>query len=72
MQSLHHAALRQLLMLEITTVLLLVQPLLNTPLFRQLTVISEAVLMMQGRVDDVRHQSLDTSWGSYRTIQRFF
>ena len=59
-------------MSEITTVLLCLQPLLSTSLFRQLTIISEALLMMQGRVTMSGISRWTRRGGSYRTIQRFF
>lgn len=59
-------------MSEITTVLLSLQPLLSGPVFRQLTVISEALLMMQGRVTLLGISRWTSKGGSYRTIQRFF
>ena len=61
-----------LLMSEITTVLLCLQLLLSTSLFRQLTIISEALLMMQGRVTMSGISRWTRRGGSYRTIQRFF
>ena len=64
--------LSQLLMSEITTVLLCLQPLLSTSLYRQLTIISEALLMMQGRVTMSGISRWARRGGSYRTIQRFF
>ena len=59
-------------MSEITTVLLCLQPLLSTSFFRQLTIISEALLMMQGRVTMLGISRWTRRGGSYRTIQRFF
>ena len=59
-------------MSEITTVLLCLQPLLSTSLYRQLTIISEALLMMQGRVTMSGISRWARRGGSYRTIQRFF
>ena len=59
-------------MSEITTVLLSLQPLLSTTLFRQLMIISEAMLMMQGRVTMLGISRWTRRGGSYRTIQRFF
>lgn len=59
-------------MSEITTVLLCLQPLLSPSHFRQLTIISEALLMMQGRVTMLGISRWTRRGGSYRTIQRFF
>lgn len=59
-------------MSEITTVLLCLQPVLSTTLFRQLSVISEAMLMMQGRVTMLNISRWTRKGGSYRTLQRFF
>ena len=57
---------------EITLLLLSLQPLLSTTLFRQLTLISEALLMMQGRVTMLGISRWTRQGGSYRTLQRFF
>ena len=59
-------------MLEITTLLISLQPFLSTCQFRQLTVISEALLMMQGRITMQGISRWTGKGGSYRTIQRFF
>lgn len=59
-------------MSEITTVLLCLQPLLSPALFRQLSLISEAMLMMQGRVTMLGISRWTGKGGSYRTLQRFF
>ena len=59
-------------MSEITTVLLCLQPLLNTAHLRQLTVVCEAMFMMQGRVTMLGISRWTRKGGSYRTIQRFF
>lgn len=59
-------------MSEINTVLLCLQPLLSTATFRQLSVISEALLMMQGRVTMLNISRWTRRGGSYRTVQRFF
>ena len=59
-------------MSEITTFLLCLQPILSPSLFRQLTLISESLLMMQGRVTMLGISRWTDKGGSYRTIQRFF
>lgn len=59
-------------MSEITTILLCLQPAVSTTLFRQLRLISEALLMMQGRVTMLGISRWSGKGGSYRTIQRFF
>lgn len=59
-------------MSEITTALLCLQPLLNTAHFRQLSIICEAILMMQGRITMLGISRWTGKGGSYRTIQRFF
>jgi len=59
-------------MSEISTVLLSLQPILSIKLFRQLSIISEALLMMQGRVTMLSMSRWTRRGGSYRTIQRFF
>lgn len=61
-----------LLMSEINTVFTCLQPFLNPTQFRQLLIISEALLMMNGRIT-MLGISRWTGWGgSYRTLQRFF
>jgi len=59
-------------MSETTTILLSLQSLLTRPVFRQLTLICEAMLMMQGRVTMLGISRWTHNGGSYRTIQRFF
>ena len=59
-------------MLGITTLLISLQPFLSTCQFCQLTVISEALLMMQGRITMQGISRWTGKGGSYRTIQRFF
>lgn len=59
-------------MSEITTVLLCLQPLIRGCEFRQLILISEAVLMMHGRITMLGISRWTGQGGSYRTIQRFF
>jgi len=57
---------------EITTLLIHLHPLLDTSTFRQLTLISEALLMMTGRVTQLSLSRWTEKGGSYRTIHRFF
>lgn len=57
---------------EITTLLIHLQPLLDTSTFRQLTLISKALLMMTGRVTQLSISRWTEKGGSYRTIHRFF
>ena len=57
---------------EITTLLIHLHPLLDTSTFRQLTVISEALLMMTGRVTQLSMSRWTEKGGSYRTVHRFF
>jgi putative transposase len=59
-------------MSEINTFLIVLQPFLSTAHFRQLTLISEALLMMQGRITMLGISRWTRRGGSYRTIQRFF
>ncbi|CAA6817768.1 MAG: Transposase IS4 family protein, partial [uncultured Thiotrichaceae bacterium] len=59
-------------MSEINTFLIMLQPFLSTAHFRQLTLISEALLMMQGRITMLGISRWTRRGGSYRTIQRFF
>jgi putative transposase len=57
---------------EITTLLLHLHPLLDPSSFRQLTLISEALLVMTGRVTQLSISRWVEKGGSYRTIHRFF
>jgi len=57
---------------EITTLLIHLHPLLDSSTFRQLTLISEALLMMTGRVTQLSISRWTEKGGSYRTIHRFF
>ena len=59
-------------MIEITTLLIHLQPFLSTCHFRQLTLVSEALLMMQGRITIQGISRWTNQGGSYRTLQRFF
>ena len=59
-------------MSEINTVLLCLQPLLSTCHFRQLRVVSEALLMMNGRITMPGISRRTDTGGSYRTLQCFF
>lgn len=59
-------------MSETTTFLLVLQPLLSRSIFQQLSIISEALLMMHGRVTMLGISRWTKKGGSYRTIQRFF
>jgi len=57
---------------EITTLLIHLHPLLDTYTFRQLTRISEALLVMTGRVTQLSISRWIEKGGSYRTVHRFF
>jgi len=57
---------------EITTLLIYLHPLLDTSTFRQLGLISEALLVMTGRVTQLSISRWIEKGGSYRTIHRFF
>ena len=59
-------------MIEITTLLIRLQSSLSTCHFRQLTLVSEALLMMQGRITIQGISRWTSQGGSYRTLQRFF
>ena len=59
-------------MSKINTLLILLQPFLSATHFRQLTLVSEALLMMQGRITMLGISRWTSRGGSYRTIQRFF
>lgn len=58
--------------MKINTLLSVVEPVLNRTLLNQLTVITEALLSMQGRVTMQGISRWATKGGSYRTVQRFF
>ena len=62
----------QLLMNELTILLLCLQPLLNRSTYRQLLVISQSLLVMRGRVTMSGISRWAEKGGSYRTVQRFF
>ena len=57
---------------EITTLLIHLHPLLDSSTFRQLSLISEALLTMTGRVTQLSMSRWTEKGGSYRTIHRFF
>jgi len=61
-------------MTEINTLLMGLQPFLSTCHFRhrQLSLISEALMMMQGRITMLSISRWTGRGGSYRTIERFF
>lgn len=59
-------------MSEINTLLACLQPLIRGCTFRQLTLISEALLMMHGRITMLGISRWTGRGGSYRTLQRFF
>lgn len=62
----------QLLMNEVTTLLICLQPLLDRSTYRQLLVISQSLLVMRGRVTMSGISRWAEKGGSYRTVQRFF
>jgi len=57
---------------EITTLLTCLHPLLDTSTYRQFQIISQALLMMTGRITMLSISRWTDKGGSYRTIQRFF
>ncbi len=57
---------------EITTLLTCMQPLLEANTYRHLLIISQALLMMTGRITMLSISRWTEKGGSYRTIQRFF
>ena len=57
---------------EITRLLMGLQPFLCSRHFRQLKRVSEALLMMQGRITMLGISRWTNQGGSYRTLQRFF
>jgi putative transposase len=59
-------------MTEITTLFTYLHPLLTSTHYRQLMMISEALLAMTGRITMLSISRWTSRGGSYRTIQRFF
>jgi putative transposase len=59
-------------MTEITTLLICLPPLIDATTSRQLTIITQALLMMTGRITMLSISRWAGQGGSYRTIQRFF
>ena len=59
-------------MTEITTLFIYLHPLLTSTHYRQLMIISEALLAMTGRITMLSISRWAGKGGSYRTIQRFF
>jgi putative transposase len=59
-------------MTEMTTFLTYLHPLLTSTHYRQLIIISEALLRMTGRITPLSISRWTGKGGSYRTIQRFF
>ena len=59
-------------MTEITTLLTCLHPLLSSTHYRQLIIVSEALLAMTGRITMLGISRWTGKGGSYRTIQRFF
>jgi putative transposase len=57
---------------EINTLLTCLHPLLNATTYRQLQVVSQALLVMTGRITMLGISRWAGKGGSYRTIQRFF
>ena len=57
---------------EITTILACLHPLLDRSTYRQLSVISQSLLAMTGRVTMLGISRWAERGGSYRTVQRFF
>ena len=63
---------QQLLMNEISTILICLHPLLDTSNYRQLQLISQILLAMTGSITMLNISRRAGKGGSYRTIQRFF
>lgn len=59
-------------MVEISTLFSCIAPVLNSTLLNQLTIITEALLCLQGRVTMLGISRWSGKGGSYRTIQRFY
>ena len=57
---------------EVITILTCLHPLLDTTTYRQLHVISQALLVMTGRITMLSISRWAGKGGSYRTVQRFF
>ncbi len=57
---------------EITSLLTCLNPMLDTSTYRQLQVISQALLAMTGRITMLSISRWSGKGGSYRTVQRFF
>jgi len=57
---------------EITTLLTCMHPLLDANTYRHLLIISQALLMMTGRITMLSISRWTEKGGSYRTVQRFF
>nr|WP_287413417.1 transposase [Pseudodesulfovibrio sp.] len=57
---------------EITTLLTCIRPLLDANTYRHLLIISQALLMMTGRITMLNISRWTEKGGSYRTVQRFF
>ncbi|WP_146066688.1 transposase, partial [Candidatus Venteria ishoeyi] len=57
---------------EITTILTCLHPLIDATTYRQLQIISQALLTMTGRITMLGISRWTEKGGSYRTIQRFF
>ncbi|WDN90224.1 hypothetical protein BuS5_03195 [Desulfosarcina sp. BuS5] len=62
----------ELLMNEITTLLTCMHPLLDANTYRHFLIISQALLMMTGRITMLSISRWTEKGGSYRTVQRFF
>ena len=63
---------REVLMIEMTTLLLCIAPVLNRTLLKQLGMVSEAFLCQSGRVSMLGLSRWSGKGGSYRTIQRVY
>lgn len=59
-------------MAELTTVLTYLYPLLSSPQYRQLSLVTQTLLEMTGRITMLSISRWAGKGGSYRTIQRFF
>jgi putative transposase len=63
---------KEVAIMKINTLLSVLEPVLNQTLLNRLTVITEALLSMQGKITMLGMSRWATKGGSYRTIQRFF
>jgi putative transposase len=64
--------IREVAIMKISTLFSVIKPVLNNTLMNQLTVVTESLLTMTGRITMLGISRWSDKGGSYRTIQRFF